>query len=105
MLKFKIWLKNAFGYVASYRYPQRNLEKHLWKQISAIQDANNGPWFMTGDLNELSDPIGKLSQHPDSSIRYKNFIHKSGLVDIWQSWSFFSLRIIRERILKLFLLA
>ena len=67
-----------------YGYPNQQLREHVWERLTRNGLARSEPWFVLGDLNEITgshEKDGGSLRNADSFIPYNNMIRNSGLLE------------------------
>lgn len=67
-----------------YGEPNQNLRDHVWEKVTRIGIARHEPWFIIGDLNEITgnhEKEGGVLRHADTFISLNNMIENCGLLE------------------------
>lgn len=68
-----------------YGYPKHQLQNHLWKEISSLNDSCTEQWMIIDGLNELSNSQDKFENHKGNSTHFNKFkptLNENSLIDI-----------------------
>ena len=74
--------KVYFSFV--YGYPVQKMRKQVWKRLTRYGLSRSEPWFIIGDLNEITgnhEKDGGSLRSADSFIPFNNMIRNSGLLE------------------------
>ncbi|XP_056850846.1 uncharacterized protein LOC130500139 [Raphanus sativus] len=62
----------------------QKLREQVWERLTRCGLSRSDPWFMIGDLNEITgnhEKEGGALRHPDSFVPFNNMIRNSGLLE------------------------
>ena len=88
-------LFKGISFHATFVYGEPEVSKRLqvWNEISNLHSTNGGPWFLTGDFNEIIDNSEK-SGGPDRAEgtfgAFRSFLSQNDLFDLKHSGSYLS---------------
>ena len=66
-----------------------------WNALISISTSRPGPWFLTGDFNEIignSEKVGGADRSENSFVLFRSFLSQCDLFDIQHSGNFLSWR-------------
>ena len=67
-----------------YGDPVQELREHIWERLTRFGLARSEPWFVIGDLNEITgnhEKDGGAMRNPDSFVPFNTMIRNSGLLE------------------------
>ncbi|XP_048613115.1 uncharacterized protein LOC125587045 [Brassica napus] len=67
-----------------YGDPVQELREHVWERLTQFGLARSEPWFVIGDLNEITgnhEKDGGAMRNPDSFVPFNTMIRNSGLLE------------------------
>lgn len=90
-------ISKGTSFLATFVYgePDHTKRNAFWSTLSALHPEPKGPWFLTGDFNELIDNSEKKGGPVRSEGifgAFRSFLSESDLFDLKHSGNYFSCR-------------
>lgn len=86
---------DTFHTTSVYGEPDHKKRQEVWDEISRLQLTTTGPWFLTGDFNEIIDnskKCGGPARAEGTLCAFRTFLSQNGLFDLKFSGSYLSWR-------------
>ena len=90
---------HAFNCTFTYGAPNMRKRQEVWDSLAAISSSRPGPWFLTGDFNEMienSEKSGGTDRSENSFVPFRSFLSQCDLFDVQHTGNFLSWRGKRE---------